>query len=95
MRTYLTKLLWHEDRLSSLSSAYLGLLSSLCFGVVASLVWACLRFYEDSALLLAENDFTTAIILVELHLAVSAALWVFSCCLGASIRRVVLYFRGL
>lgn len=95
MRTYLTKLIWFEDRLSSIGSGWLAALTLLCVTSLAALIGGLIGFLEDLAYLATENDFGMALISLGFVLMTGAALWVLSCCVGALSRRLLLYFRGL
>jgi len=95
VRNYLTTLLWHEDRLSSLSSKYLLALGLLSTAAVALLYRSLIQFLDDLTFLLSENDLGTALVLLTFLLVISTALWVVSCCFGALARRALLRIRGL
>ncbi len=95
MRRYLTTLLWYEDRLSSVRSCWLVLLSLASTTGLFLLVVGLFDFLDELAFLVGENDFRTVLISFLFVLATSAALWVLSCCLGALSRRVLLRLRGL
>ncbi len=94
VRSHLTKLLWFEDRLSSLGLGWLVGLTLLGAGTLAGIAAGLLGFLEDLAFLLSENDFRIVLIALGFVLMAGTALWVLSCCLGALSRRLILYLRG-
>lgn len=94
VRNHLTKLLWFEDRLSSLGLGWLSALTVLGAGVLVGIAAGLLGFLEDLAFLIAENDFRIILIALGFVLIAGTALWVLSCCLGALSRRLLFYLRG-
>ena len=95
MRTYLTTWLWYEDRICCLPAVCLFMLSILSASFLAVLVLGTRPFLDDLTFLFEDNDVTMAVVLAELVLLASAALWLLSCCLAALTRRLLLYIRGL
>lgn len=95
VRNYLTTFIWYQDRLCSLSSAWLIVLSLGCVIELGGLAFALYQFLDDLAFLLFEADLRIVGIFFGLLLVISIGLWVLSCCLGALGRRAVLYLRGL
>lgn len=95
MRNHFTTFVWFGDRLSSLSSAWLLLLSVLSLGGLAEGMTGLAQFLDDLVFLVSDNDLKTAILLLGLLLLLSTALWLLSCSLGALARKAILYIRGL
>ncbi len=95
VRNYLTKLVWYQDRLCSLSSAWLVTIALGSVVGLAALAIGADQFMDDLTFLLGEHDARTASILFGFLLLGSIGLWVLSCCLGALGRRIMLYFKGL
>ncbi len=95
MRTYLTKLVWFQDRLCSLASAWLVTIALGCVIGLAAVAVGLIEFMEDLTFLLGDHEVRTASILFCFLLLGSIGLWVFCCCLAALARRVMLYLKGL
>jgi hypothetical protein len=95
VRNYFTTWLWYEDRVSTLSSSFLIAISCLCLATLAASGIGLVRFLDDLAFLVAENDVRTGLVLVHFLLVASAAFWVLSCALVALTRKWLLYWRGL
>jgi hypothetical protein len=94
VRRYLTKLRWYEDRLCSLSSFWLVLLSLGCVAGLSLLAFWMAPLLDDLSLLAVEGDFRVLLTLLDIVLINSSALWLLSFCLAALTRRVVLCCRG-
>jgi hypothetical protein len=90
VRKYLTTYLWYEDRLCSLSTTHLLLLSFLCLGVLSFLGYRGVQFMEDLAFLLSEADAGTFFALLGLLLLASVALWLLALASATLGRRVIL-----
>ena len=95
MRRYLTTLRWYEDRLCSLSSAWLIALSLACLAGLGTLAFWMPQFFDDLTFLVSESDVRILATLLGLLLLTSAGLWVLSFSLAALGRRLVLYVKGL
>lgn len=95
MRKHLTTLRWYEDRLCSLSSSWLLLISFGCVAGLAVLLTASATFLDDVPFLFWENDIKSLLIPFDFLLLTSGALWVLSCTAGALWRRALLRFKGL
>jgi hypothetical protein len=90
VRRYLTTYLWYEDRLCSLSTAHLLLLSFLCLGVLSLLGHRWVQFMEDLAFLLSESDAATFFALLGLLLLTSVALWLLALASATLGQRLIL-----
>jgi hypothetical protein len=78
-----------------LSSACLFSLSLACLVGLGALGVQLFHFLDDIPFLLVESDAKTALTLFDLLLLTSIGLWLLSCCVGALVRRVLLYVKGL
>ena len=95
MRTHITTLVWYADRLSSLSSPWLVVVSFLSLGGLGAAGMGIFEFLDDLTFLVSDTDLITIGVLLGLLLFASAAIWLLSCTLGALGRRLILYVRGL
>jgi len=94
MRKHLTTWLWYEDRLCSLSASCLVGLTLICAAGLVVLGFGLVQFWDDLAILVAENDLRSAFILAELIVLASAGLWVLSLCVATLGQRFWLVRRG-
>ena len=95
MRSYLTPLRWFEDRLASLPTAHLAILSAGCLAVLGAVLAGAIGLREDLALLMADDGREILLALPGLLLLAGASLWLFSCLLAALYRRLLLRIKGI
>jgi len=94
MRRYLTPFLWFEDRLSSLRTAHLVILSVGCLAALGCAVLRALGLLDDFALLLTEDGLEIPAVLLGLFLLAAASLWLLACLLATLYTRLILRRKG-